>query len=87
METVKRKASKFESVVYDDVAQEKQAYLKSCFIQLEDAINNTGTSSHKEDAISKLEECYMWIGKIIRDDQIQRNAETALQEQRNNPKP
>lgn len=33
-------------------------------------------------AIEKLEECYMWIGKAIRDDQIRRNGSAPLQEAR-----
>ena len=35
-------------------------------------------------ALTKLEECYMWIGKAIRDDQIERNGSAELQEERTN---
>lgn len=35
-------------------------------------------------ALTKLEECYMWIGKAIRDDQIERNGSAELQEERGN---
>lgn len=33
-------------------------------------------------ALTKLEECYMWIGKGVRDDQIKRNGSAELQEKR-----
>lgn len=35
-------------------------------------------------AITKLEECYAWVGKAIRDEQIVRNGSTPLQEERVN---
>lgn len=33
-------------------------------------------------ALTKLEECYMWIGKALRDDQIARIGSAPLQEDR-----
>lgn len=33
-------------------------------------------------AVTKLEECYMWIGKAIRDEQIARNGSAELMEER-----
>ena len=35
-------------------------------------------------ALTKLEECYMWIGKAIRDAQMKRNGGAELQEERKN---
>jgi hypothetical protein len=35
-------------------------------------------------AFTKLEECYAWIGKGIRNDQIARNGNAELQEERTN---
>jgi hypothetical protein len=32
--------------------------------------------------LTKLEEAYMWIGKAIRDEQIERNSKAELQESR-----
>lgn len=81
---VSRTENRFDYVAYDDIANEKQSYFKACVINLENAIESIGLSSNKVNAIQHLEECYMWIGKAIRDDQIQRNAETVLQEQRSN---
>jgi hypothetical protein len=78
------KQSRFDYIQYDDIATEKQAFFKKAVIDLENLIELGIISDSKQKAIQKLEECYMWIGKGIRDDQIVRNINYQLQEKRNN---
>lgn len=49
-------------------------------------LNGKSMGAHRAKALAltKLEEVYMWIGKAIRDDQIERNGSAELQEERNN---
>lgn len=86
-------SSRFDYVKYDDQAIKSQDLAKDLCQQLESQILRIGADipepargaivgRAKATALTKLEECYMWIGKAIRDDQKQRNAQTELQEQR-----
>lgn len=76
---------RFDYVKYDDTAMDSQAILKNKFVELENLIDaKTVSPRAKALAMTKLEECYMWVGKAIRDDQIQRNGSAELQEQRTN---
>lgn len=78
--------SRFNYVKYDEDAAEVQAAFKKVFEHLEGAINEIPIETAgraKALALTKLEECYMWVGKAIRDDQIDRNKQTELQEERN----
>lgn len=75
--------SRFDYVRYDDLAVQIQDQSKAMVSELEDYINSSvGSPRAKALAITKLEECYMWIGKAIRDDQISRNGSAPLQEER-----
>lgn len=75
--------SRFDYVKYDEEATNNQGIFKEECIVLEDAIESYLISPRaKALAITKLEECYMWIGKAIRDDQIMRNGKAELQEER-----
>lgn len=86
--------SRFDYVKYDEGAIEMQESAKSLCQKLETQINSIGYSLGPEEhkkviaekilALRKLEECYMWIGKAIRNDQIERNGSAELQEERNN---
>jgi hypothetical protein len=77
--------SRLDYVKYDEIATDSQAFLKNRFMDLENLIDaKTVSPRAKALAMTKLEECYMWVGKAIRDDQIQRNGSAELQEQRNN---
>lgn len=84
--------SRFDYVKYDKGAEEDQASAKKLVTSVETMIDGIGyaqakltpqTARAKASAITKLEECYMWIGKAIRDDQIARNGSAPLQEERN----
>jgi len=75
----------FDYVKYDDVAAETQAGFKSCFEELEAAVNRNLKPGRASSLVkTKLEEAYMWVGKAIRDEQIVRNGSAELQESRTN---
>jgi hypothetical protein len=77
--------SRFDYVKYDQHAQEDQEGFKETFEALEQAIELMLENGRaKSLALTKLEECYMWVGKQIRDDQIARNGSAELQEERKN---
>lgn len=77
--------SRFDYVKYDEQAQNQQATFKADCEILENNIEKLlAAPAYKMLAIRKLEECYMYIGKAIRDDQIARNGSAELQEERNN---
>lgn len=71
--------SRFDYVKYDKQAMDLQDVAKSECQSVESLIQsigvkNVGPSARaKALAFTKLEECYMWIGKAIRDDQVARN--------------
>jgi hypothetical protein len=74
-------------------AAEDQAQAKELVMKLETMVGGIGYAQgvltdscarSKAQAITKLEECYMWIGKAIRDDQIARSGSAPLQEERIN---
>ncbi len=75
--------SRFDYVKYDERAQSCQAKFKDICEDLEGSISLFLRDSRaKALAYTAWEECYMWIGKAIRDDQIQRNGSAELQEDR-----
>lgn len=77
------KPSRFDYVKYDDLAQQQQMSFKEICQVLEKHVNDLKSPRAKALALTKLEELYMWIGKAIRDDQIDRNhGNTKLQEER-----
>jgi len=76
--------SRFDYVAYDDVAVNTQMQAKRLCIDLERMIDALADQRSKALALTKLEECYMWIGKAIRDDQIGRGVKIESQEERKN---
>ncbi len=77
--------SRFDYVAYDQVATNRQQAFKISMQRLEENINtHVDCPRSKALALTKLEEVYMWIGKGVRNDQIERNNQTELQEQRSN---
>lgn len=87
--------SRFDYIKYDKAAVSDQETAKKLVTKLETFIDGIGNSSGelrpecaraKALAITKLEECYMWIGKAIRDDQVARvgSSVVELQEERTN---
>lgn len=65
---------RFGYVKYDDESMQMQAGMKTTVEFLAEGINLLNSERHKALALTKLEECYMWIGKAIRDDQLARQA-------------
>ena len=65
--------SRFAYVKYDDDIAEVQAMFKGAFEKVEERIElELPNGRGKSLALTKLEECYMWIGKALRDKQIDR---------------
>jgi hypothetical protein len=80
-----KKPNRFDYVAYDDHAQQTQFTFKSDFQALELRVDNLLKGPRAKALVAtKLEEAYMWIGKAIRDDQIERNGSAPLQEGRSN---
>lgn len=76
--------SRFDYVAYSEESQAMQQIFKAMVTDIEQELEWLKDGRAKSLALTKLEECYMWIGKAIRDDQIADNAETKLQEERCN---
>ena len=76
--------SRFDYVAYDELSKELQAKAKDMFTLLADAIQELGPNRPTSLALTALEEAYMWVGKAIRDNQIERNGEANLEEERSN---
>lgn len=75
--------NRFDYVKYDEKATSDQARFKAIFMAIEAKVTDLLQSPRaKALVLTKLEEAYMWVGKAIRDDQIERNGSADLQEGR-----
>jgi hypothetical protein len=75
--------SRFDFVKYDEKAIAQQAELKDACQRLEAVMDkHLMPGQHKVNALKALEECYMWTGKSVRDNQIMRNGGAPLNEDR-----
>ena len=72
----------FRTCGYCQEAAKSQALFKAKCTELEAGINILPDGRAKSLALTALEECYMWIGKAIRDIQLARNRCAPLQEER-----
>ncbi|MGA1554384.1 MAG: DUF7681 family protein [Burkholderiaceae bacterium] len=64
---------RFDSVEYSEEAKKVQFYFKQAMIALEaDIEKHLEPGRAKQIALTKAEEMHMWIGKAIRDDQIEK---------------
>lgn len=82
--------SRFDYIKYDDISLSLQTQCKIAVEDLEGHIEGAVKCPRsKALALTKLEEVYAWIGKGIRNDQIERfneyntNEQLSLNEQRN----
>lgn len=75
--------SRFDYVRYDEKAQEQQAQAKGSFQALECILLGLKAGRAQALALTKLEEAYMWVGKAIRDEQVNERSAT-LEEGRSN---
>lgn len=64
---------RFDYVKYDETATESQEGYKKWFKQMEEAIDLLKEGRAKSLALTHLEITYMWIGKALRDECIERN--------------
>lgn len=74
--------NRFDYVKYDDVAQTAQDEFKAMYVALADKLDAMPRGRAVALATTKLEESYMWIGNMLRDDQIARNGSAPLRESR-----
>ena len=76
--------SRFDYVKYDEIAQRDQAEAKKACEFLERTIEMILPESGraKANALTRLEEVYMWIGKGIRDQQVAARKDATPQEER-----
>jgi hypothetical protein len=66
--------SRFDYVQYDEESRDDQETAKVLVTNIEQFIEfDFKDSRSKALALTKLEECYMWIGKMIRDKQLERS--------------
>lgn len=81
---------RFDYVKYNNASIVDQEQAKDLCQKLAETINTlsedpTAASARSRAlALTKLEECYMWIGKAIRDEQLASDPDTKLQEERTN---
>lgn len=63
---------RFDYIRFDEARAEKCKQFYVAFNDLEQAIEgHIKVGRSKALALTKLEECYMWIGKAIRDEQVE----------------
>lgn len=67
--------SRFNFIAYDELSKERSEAIKKAVENLENAIENhlPGEGRAKSLLLTKLEECFMWVGKAIRDEQLKRS--------------
>jgi hypothetical protein len=68
---------RFDYVRYDLDHSVMQQQFKDRVLELEAKIEELPGGRAKSLALTKLEECYMWIGKAVRDHQIEHGGSAA----------
>jgi hypothetical protein len=66
--------SRFDYVAYDPKSSELSATFKAKFEEVNPYAINLRKARAKSVVLTKMEECFMWVGKSIRDSQLKRNA-------------
>ena len=69
-------SQRFSYVKYDDRATIQQEALKEAFEKLETMVSDLKEGRAKSLVLTHLEEAYMWTGKAIRDEQIERTGQS-----------
>lgn len=78
-------SSRFDYVQYDAEAAKKQQKIKDAFKLVEaEVILSLRDCRATSLALTRLEEAYMWAGKAIRDEQIERGGPAADEPHRTN---
>lgn len=65
-------STRFDYIKYDPTAEHYQSAYKEIFVNLEQLIESHLPGRAQALALTSLEQTYMWIGKMIRDEQIMR---------------
>ena len=67
--------SRFGYIAYDDLATSKSGAVRAAMQEVETLLlQHLPESRPRSLALTKLEEAFMWIGKAIRDDQLERES-------------
>lgn len=74
--------NRFDYVKYDAESEAQQKAFKDMFAHLASQVEMFKPGRAQALVLTKLEESYMWVGKMIRDQQISRTPETPLNEVR-----
>lgn len=74
--------SRFDYVAYDSESEVQQKAFKAMYTQISSEIEKSKPGRAQALALTKLEESYMWIGKMVRDQQIARTENVTLNEKR-----
>lgn len=64
--------SRFDYIQYDEIAVEQQSRVRDRFVKLEEFIAPLKEGRAKSLVLTHLEIAYMWVGKAIRDEQVER---------------
>ncbi len=64
---------RFDYVKYDDETAHVQGLFKALFENMSKAIEDLPRNRAQALALTKLEESYMWVGKTLRDIQVERD--------------
>lgn len=65
-------SSRFDHVTYDFLSRLLQAKFKERFNCISAEVEKLPDGRSRQHAIDRLEEAYMWVGKAIRDGQLNR---------------
>lgn len=68
--------TRFSYIRYDESSTKQSEEAKDLCEQMESFINSLGAGRPQSLALTSLEETFMWIGKAIRDNQLQRDSQT-----------
>lgn len=69
-------SERFKYIRYDQESIDKSEEIKKICELLEEKIDGLGKGRAGATALTKLEECFMWVGKQIRDNQVVRGIQT-----------
>lgn len=62
--------TRFDNIIFDEIALKKAADIKAKLVDLEAYIDeNIGEDFYRDKARNSLEVAFMWIGKALRDEQ------------------
>lgn len=72
-EKPKREMTRFDGILYDADTKAQREAIRLKFIAVEQEIAKYPLSLEKELILSRLEEAFMWVGKLLRNSQAKKN--------------